>query len=314
MTRRWLPFSEARRGVVSGILGLLAASVWRPGFAAGADQRLGRAEALRLLRKVRRWGCQYQNLDIGELAATPLDLIVVEHSLDDYAGRFMSPDEIAALKRKPDGSRRLVFAYLSVGEADVKRWFWPQAWRRRPPEWLGPENRNWPGAFPVQFWNPEWQELVFGLLDQLLAAGYDGALLDRVDSYVEWSPANPNAGEEMASLVAAIAERARARHPGFMLLPQNAEDLLKNARYRGAIDALNKESLLTGLQGRDRLNAESDIRWSLDRLALAERAGIKIFVTEYLENEALKEQVRTSIRELGYTPFFGVSALDRSPE
>ena len=32
------------------------------------------------------------------------------------------------MQRKPDGSRRLVFGYLSVGEAEDYRWYWPRAW------------------------------------------------------------------------------------------------------------------------------------------------------------------------------------------
>ncbi len=207
---------------------------------------------------MRYWGCQYQNIDVDRIAASELDLVVLEPSLNDTEMRFISADQVEALKSKPDGSRRIVLGYLCVGEADTKRWFWPQAWRDRPPDWLGPENPQWPGSYPVRYWNPAWQQIVLGssrsLLGHLVSTGYDGALLDRVDAFEDWEAVLPQAPERMADLVAAIAQEARAQRPDFLLVPQNAEPLLENQRYRETIDGLNKESLLTGLHGKNRFN------------------------------------------------------------
>src|SRR5262245_7956627 len=63
------------------------------------------------LKRVVNWGCQYQNIDLNAIAASNLDMIVVDLSLNDSELRFVTPAECERLKVKPDGSPRLVLAY-----------------------------------------------------------------------------------------------------------------------------------------------------------------------------------------------------------
>lgn len=276
-----------------------------------------RQRSRELLSRVEHWGCQYQNTRIRDVAASDLDLVVIDISLDDDRRRFVTPAERAMLQRKPDGGRRLVLGYLCVGETDVNRWYWPRPWRNAPPEWVGPHNPAWPGSRHVRFWNPEWQSMVFrgtdSILDKILKIGFDGALLDRVDAYLDWGDERPNAEEEMIDLVADLAAKARAHSPGFILLPQNAELLLTRQRYLDLIDGHNKESLLTGLNGQGVPNDEADIEWSLGYLRRAQDAGIRTLATEYLSDPAEIERVRVRLVELGFLPFFGYRELDRLP-
>ncbi|MCK5828208.1 endo alpha-1,4 polygalactosaminidase, partial [Candidatus Bipolaricaulota bacterium] len=55
-----------------------------------------------------------------------------------------------------------------------------------PPEWLLDENPEWEGNYPVQYWHPQWRDIVFVMLDAVLEAGFDGVYLDRVDVYEEF--------------------------------------------------------------------------------------------------------------------------------
>ncbi len=89
------------------------------------------------------------------------------------------------------------------------------------------------------------------ILSRIIDMGFDGALLDRVDAYGDWERQRSSARREMVALVEKVADVARPRHPGFLLIPQNAEHIIENERYLNVIDALNKESLLTGLNGKD---------------------------------------------------------------
>ncbi len=70
------------------------------------------------------------------------------------------PDEIAQLK----SAGKTVLAYVSIGEAEDCRWYWDSAWENDPPEWLGPENPEWEGNYPVKFWYPQWVEIVMSYL------------------------------------------------------------------------------------------------------------------------------------------------------
>ncbi|MCB1460996.1 MAG: endo alpha-1,4 polygalactosaminidase [Nitratireductor sp.] len=303
-----------RRRILAAMLGLTSFLLPRGGRAAS---RAGDEGLRQQFDAVRKWGCQYQNIDVERIAASDLDLIVLEPSLNDDALQFISADQVEALKRKPDGSRRIVLGYMSIGEADTKRWFWPQAWRDNPPDWLGPENRQWPGSHPVRYWDREWQELLLGpgpsQLEHLLATGYDGALLDRVDAFEDWRSLEPQAPERMVDLISAIARQARAQRPGFLLVPQNAEPLLENRRYRRTIDGLNKESLLTGLHGRNSFNQPDEVAWSLGYFDLARQQGLKLLATEYATDEKVAAKAADRLRELGFAPFVGRRELDRFP-
>ncbi|MBA4173560.1 MAG: hypothetical protein C0511_13165 [Hyphomicrobium sp.] len=81
------------------------------------------------LSAVRSWGYQLQNLDktFDALAASDTDLLVVDFSMSQAAGRPMKPldpAEVERLKTRPDGGRRIVLAYFSIGEAEEYRFYW----------------------------------------------------------------------------------------------------------------------------------------------------------------------------------------------
>jgi cysteinyl-tRNA synthetase len=268
------------------------------------------------LANVTRWGCQYQNVDLEGISRSDLDLIVIDPSLDDDRGRFVTRTQCRAIQQRPDGSRRIVLGYLCVGEVDTKRWYWPSAYLRDPPSWIGAANPNWPGARSVQYWNSEWQSLVFSggdsMLDRIIDVGFDGVFLDRVDGYGDWgSGALPL--DEMAKLVVGIGEKARRSKPDFMLMMQNAEHILHHANLVEAIDAHSKESLLTGLSRPDAVNKEEDVDWSLSYLRPLQELGIPTFATEYITEPALRKEIKERLIELGFKPFFGTLGLDRLP-
>ena len=196
-----------------------------------------------ILARVGRWGCQYQNIDVASIAASPLDLIVVDPIIDPASGRTLSSEEMRLLKRKGNDERRLVLAYLSVGAAEEYRPYWSADWKGgASPPWLGVESREWPMSYSVRYWHPEWQRIVIDASVRLVDAGFDGLFLDRVDAFHDWRTGRPSALEDMADFITQIADATRSRKPGFLLVGQNAEPLLASQRYLDAIDAVSKES------------------------------------------------------------------------
>jgi cysteinyl-tRNA synthetase len=262
---------------------------------------------------VERWGCQYQNIDLAEVARSPLDLIVLDPVVQ---GIPLTAAQTALLRRKPDGGRRLVLAYVSIGEAESYRDYWRAEWREHPPPWLGPENPNWPGSFAVRFWHPAWYDRLLGpgeTLDRVLEAGFDGVFLDRVDAYGDWPDQGIRAQEAMIALVKAVSDRGRQGHPGFLVVGQNAEPLLLSRIYLDAIDAVSKESLLYNLRGPGEANTEADVQWSLTYLRKAQAHGLPILAIEYADTYFLKMKCRFQLRKLGMTPFIGRKLLDTLP-
>ncbi|MDR7038080.1 cysteinyl-tRNA synthetase [Methylobacterium sp. BE186] len=288
------------------------------GFAAlaglGAAPLIGRRVSARLDGvEVSRWGCQYQQIDLDRVAASALDLIVLDPVVD---GARINIAESPNLRVRPDGGRRLVLAYLSVGEAESYRSYWQASWREAPPDWLGPENPRWPGSFAVRYWHPSWQSMITGeggAIEALCAAGFDGVFLDRVDAYGDWRERETAARREMIDLIARLSARAKALRPGFVVVAQNAEPLLTNDAYCGAIDAVSKESLLYNLHGAGVENTDDDIRWSLTYLERARGYGLPILAIEYLDDAVTRLRARARLSRLGFVPFFGNRLLDRLP-
>lgn len=276
-----------------------------------------RRAAIRLLRAARYWGCQYQNIDVDRLSASALDFIVVDHALGVPESIIASPEDVARLKRKPDGGRRIVLGYLSVGEAESYRPYWRAEWKERPPAWLAAPNPDWPGAHGVRFWDPAWQDIVYSgrhsILNCIVDAGFDGVFLDRVDAYADWLRTRARAVDDMIALVGGLAVHARDAAPGFLVVGQNAEGLLRDARYRGHIDGAAKESLLFGLRGAGVRNTDADIAWSLAGLNAVKRDGLPVFAIEYIDDPAQIARARDELDAMGFQPFFARRALDELP-
>lgn len=118
------------------------------------------------------------------IRATNYDLIIIDLFYDND---MLSPDEVESLKTKQNGGRRLVIAYMSIGEAEDYRYYWQSDWSTAPPSWLAEENPDWPGNYKVQYWNPQWQALIYGdstaYLDRIITAGFDGVYLDIIDAF-----------------------------------------------------------------------------------------------------------------------------------
>ena len=268
------------------------------------------------LADVDSWGYQLQQVDCDLVAASSYDLMVVDYSRNGASEQVFSRADVATMQRKPDGSSRIVLAYLSIGEAEDYRWYWQRDWSNAPPAWLGAENPDWPGNYAVRYWDPQWQSLIMGgpgaYLDSIIAAGFDGVYLDRVDGFdvPDTSMPRDRRLDLMAEFVSAIATYAQQRYPDFIIVGQNAEELLDNPIYANAIDAVGKEDLFFGLDGDGTLNSKSELRASLGPLQRFQATGKPIFLIEYVQTPESKSLARKNAAALGAPLFIGDRELD----
>ena len=122
---------------------------------------------------------------IAAVAATNYDLILIDLFFND--GTEFTSSEVNQLRTKSNGGSRLVVCYMSIGEAENYRYYWQSSWLQNPPSFLKEENPDWEGNYKVEYWNSNWQQLIFGsetaYLDKVLSAGFDGVYLDIIDAY-----------------------------------------------------------------------------------------------------------------------------------
>jgi cysteinyl-tRNA synthetase, unknown class len=284
------------------------------------------------LAEVRSWGYQLQHARPDAIPPS-FDLLVIDYSMDGSEIKALSPSQVEAFRRRPGDRSRIVLAYLSIGEAENYRYYWWRSWQITAPPWLGRENVDWKGNFPVRYWLPGWRRIIVNsqrslwerlgeaivptrkpYLDRILEAGFDGVYLDRVDAFVEWIKEHPTARQEMAEFVAEISAYAKARKPGFLVVPQNGEELLSRAEYRRVIDGIAKEDLLFGAEREEQENPARDVANSIALLNRAKAANIPVLVVEYVKDSAKRSFAQTRMSELGFVLHFATRGLDVPPK
>jgi cysteinyl-tRNA synthetase, unknown class len=268
--------------------------------------------ATRSTPHITSWGYQLQNLDVAEASASPFDLLVIDPAKDGDDESTLTPAEVARLKRKPDGSRRLVIAYLSIGEAESYRGYWRPEWTKNKPAWLLAENPEWKENYAVCFWDPGWQSIMCGShnarLDRIIAAGFDGVYLDKCDVFEDMrehkmteAKARSDLEGDMTRFITRLSQHAKSKRPDFLVIMQNTESLLDRAEVRRVLDGSAKEELLFGLDGPEKRNDADAVTWSRNQFDLMKRDGKFVLVVEYLNNPQKIAEARTTISQLGYT-------------
>lgn len=250
------------------------------------------------------WGYQLQQLDIREAAESPFDLLVV----DAQPPEGPNPSELRRIKSRPGEQDRLVFAYLSIGEAESYRPYWKAKWRNNPPDWLRDENPDWPGNYKVHFWHFEWQEII---LQEALTAqenGFDGLYLDLVDAYEFFEPEIRDADERMVRWIAVIRNTLG---PNFKLIVQNAEDLVAHPDYINLIDGIAKEELFFTSDGHP--TKEEERNYNLALLKTARGEDKLVLTVDYIQDpNKVEEAYRLSLKN-NFVPLAADLQLDRLP-
>lgn len=73
--------------------------------------------------KIASWAYQLAEIDPKEIAALDVDLVVVDYSADGSDATAFKPADVAAMQSRPDGGRKLVVSYMSIGEAEDYRYY-----------------------------------------------------------------------------------------------------------------------------------------------------------------------------------------------
>lgn len=192
---------------------------------------------------------QLQEINLDAIARTGFDLVIMDYSSDGSQNGEFSKEQISALQNSPTG-RKIVLAYLSIGEAENYRFYWKKEWKPRNPVWIESVNPDWPGNFKVRYWDPAWRIIVKEYLDRILRAGFDGTYLDVVDAYEYFQDkGRTTAADEMIALIDSIRTRAKSSNPDFLIFVQNASELVHtNPDYMNFIDGIGQEDLYFGYE------------------------------------------------------------------
>lgn len=117
---------------------------------------------------------------LSALQATDYDVILIDLY---YQEEPLTSAEISSLRTKANGGSRLILCYMSIGEAEDYRYYWPALSQSL----VYRANPDWPGNYAIKFWEPEWKKIIYGGTDsytsKIINAGFDGVYLDIIEAY-----------------------------------------------------------------------------------------------------------------------------------
>jgi cysteinyl-tRNA synthetase len=181
----------------------------------------------------------YENDGLEALTAAPHEAAVIDLARDG-GDDYFTAEEITALK----DSGKTVYAYFTMGSIETYRPEYPAVTEAG---LLLNHWPDWPDEYFVQYWDPQWWDLVMRpRLDQAAAAGFDGVYLDVPNAYEEIDLAlvpgetRETLAQKMADLVIAADAHAAG---GLQILVQNSPELREFRGYVDAIDGIGIEEL-----------------------------------------------------------------------
>jgi hypothetical protein len=129
------------------------------------------------------------SLFVGALRNTNHDMLI----LDPFAlgGRALGPSDVAALRYKKLGARRLVLATFDVAMAHEDAYYWQPGWTLGDPRWLQATARGRPGAYFTTFWDPAWKSVLGEFFVAIMDLGFDGVVLEGLDTVHRWDAITP---------------------------------------------------------------------------------------------------------------------------
>jgi len=292
---------------------------------------------------------------VEQIAGSEYDLVVIDF-ISSESGNADYPMADMVKRIQEGGQGKIVLAYIDIGEVESYRAYWREDWHVGDPEWIaGDDPDGWQENYPVAFWNDEWREIWLGpsgLIRDIVTAGFDGVYLDWIEAYSDENVLELaqddglDAKEEMVQWVSDLAQAGRERVPEFIVIGQNAAELLENPRYFATIDGIAQEQVwfdggadnqppgdcplprseeeIESTVYRKRLTAacrrqyddfpESTLHvsseWYLDYLEPAQASGLPIFTVDYALDPANITWIYETSRARGFVPFVSNRALD----
>lgn len=263
-------------------------------------------ERLYKFNNAKSWLYQLQNLNFNLVKDANFDILVTDYSWD---GTELKEYRAGQIKRLKNLTKMVVLAYLSIGEAEDYRFYWKNDWKIGHPDFILEENPNWKGNYKVKYWDPDWQNIIKDYIDRIIDMGFDGLYLDIIDAYEYCKKYKENSKDLMIDFVLNISKYCREKRgiKDFIIVPQNAEELVENKKYLETISGIAREEVYFKAMDIPSEDTEEAEKY----LDIVVKAGKKVLTVDYCTNiENIKYTYTRAIKK-GYIPYCTVVDLDR---
>ncbi|MDX1699085.1 MAG: endo alpha-1,4 polygalactosaminidase [Melioribacteraceae bacterium] len=322
------------------------------------NEKLGLLNSPLPLEQVKYWAYQIQDISypgaVDYLVNSKYDMLVLEPTCTDWSSDdklFDTAEMINRIKNSAasDGvHRKLVIAYIDIGEAEDWRWYWNWSydWDCEPPlpqDWpsyiVSCDPDGWSGNYPVAYWDENWQDLTIwgqnqnsqpygdytSIIDETILHGFDGIYLDWVEAFEDERVMtraqleNKDPAVEMINFIQKMRDYASIRNPEFIIIQQNAASLIEgHPELLSKIDAIAQEAVWydgdadvdwENPAGYDYVNESDLVNYYMEYLEQYLDGNIPVFTCEYALDYADSAYKRSY--DKGYIPYVTRRSLSR---
>jgi len=267
-----------------------------------------------LLTNIKYWAYLIDSLDhagcIESLVQSRYDLIVMDQQRSIKGSEWHDTrSDVMRIKNSMNSSdgKKLVLCYINVGQAERYRSYWQDGWETGNPEWImEPDPDGWNDNYGVRFWSTEWKNIMKASIREIVNDGFDGIYLDWLMIYElpEIQQAaileGLNARQEIAGFVREISSYARQLDEDFLIIGQNAAELVAEPGYLKVVNGIAQEHIwFDGSGDPDEGGSEGDVtvpeedsEYVIDILKSWQQKGKLVFNVEYA--------LRTQLQNLCY--------------
>lgn len=307
-------------------------------------------DRIQLLNETSHWMYQIQGLEeenaIDQMAQSHYPLIVIDPIYTIKGNKkFDIQSALEKLRFLPNGRRRLIIAYIDIGQAEDYRTYWKNDWiaptdfQKGYPSFLVTiDPDGWSGNYPVAYWSKKWKKIWLqdGIIEDLAQKGFDGVYLDWIESYddehvkIRAQAKNKNTTQEMFLFIKKIRQKAQTITPDFLIIAQNVPYLLDEnpEEYSSIIDAVSFEdtwysgeadSDWDSPDGGDIANDnEADDQYSTQNLVTQYQKyldlGIPVFTVDYCIDPNNADFVYQTSKNLNFRPLVTRVSLSQLTE
>ncbi len=164
---------------------------------------------------------------------------------------ILDPDSMDP--RPLQNGRTRFYGYISVGEAEEYRFYWPIVSQKKMT--LEP-NPNWPGAHLVDIRSQEWQDILLNrVIPRILDKGYDGLFLDTIDVPIMLEETDPEKYADSVHSLVTFVRSLKQKYPQAGIIPNNGLAVLD--QIAPLIDGIVVEDLYTRYDFRNKKSIQT---------------------------------------------------------
>lgn len=186
-------------------------------------------------------------------------------------------------------SKTMMIGYVSLGEAESYRYFWPKI---KDTPIILQKNPNWLESCYVDINNPEWSRLLLEeVIPNIVSQGFDGLFFDTIDT-VDIFADNKQEYENAKTAMITLIKNIREKYPDLYLISNNGFSIIYDiVEYLNGV-LIEDLSMMIDFKTNKYRKVEEDVKQDKTKVLrdLKQKYDLDIFVIDYADENDKKSK------------------------